>query len=375
MIGTARRLRDPARPRPGHRPRLHAPLRPRPRGRRLRPGPDRLRLGLVGGHPGRGLRRRSTPSGSACSSRTGRAVVFADPGLADLRHPRPVLRGPGGGAHHHRRQRRRAAPRGRLPRRTTSATPAPTSTSRSCAAPGTSPSRSTTRARYYRFEDFTPGRCFPYQDRHLHAVLRRLARAAAYRVGAKHADTYMLWGEPLAGDRRADRARHGQPPRPPAAHRGRGSRCRSARSSAAPTSEAWERAHGILDTDQRRGRPGVQAAVRAGGARRAGARRTPGSQRLLAAAEKGDLHDRCLWTPTTTAVGGGGNSTALVGIARDRGGGDPRLRRHRRQHRADPRLRPAPRRHRLRHATCCRWSARSSRTATPLGRCLRPSDQ
>jgi alkanesulfonate monooxygenase len=38
-----------------------------------------------------------------------------------------------------------------------------------------------------------------------------------------------------------------------------------------------------------------------------------GSQRLLAAAEKGDLHDRCLWTPTTKAVGGGGNSTALVG--------------------------------------------------------------
>ncbi len=38
-----------------------------------------------------------------------------------------------------------------------------------------------------------------------------------------------------------------------------------------------------------------------------------GSQRLLAAAAKGDLHDRALWTPTTTAVGGGGNSTALVG--------------------------------------------------------------
>ena len=38
-----------------------------------------------------------------------------------------------------------------------------------------------------------------------------------------------------------------------------------------------------------------------------------GSQRLLAAAAKGDLHDRALWTAPAKATGAGGNSTALVG--------------------------------------------------------------
>ena len=38
-----------------------------------------------------------------------------------------------------------------------------------------------------------------------------------------------------------------------------------------------------------------------------------GSQRLLAAAAKGELHDRALWTPLAAATGAGGNSTALVG--------------------------------------------------------------
>jgi alkanesulfonate monooxygenase len=38
-----------------------------------------------------------------------------------------------------------------------------------------------------------------------------------------------------------------------------------------------------------------------------------GSQRLLAAAEKGEVHDRCLWTATAAASGAAGNSTALVG--------------------------------------------------------------
>ena len=38
-----------------------------------------------------------------------------------------------------------------------------------------------------------------------------------------------------------------------------------------------------------------------------------GSQRLLAAAAKGERHDRALWTPLAAATGRGGNSTALVG--------------------------------------------------------------
>ena len=38
-----------------------------------------------------------------------------------------------------------------------------------------------------------------------------------------------------------------------------------------------------------------------------------GSQRLLAAAARGELHDRALWTPLSAATGAAGNSTALVG--------------------------------------------------------------
>ncbi|MDT7681567.1 MAG: alkanesulfonate monooxygenase, partial [Pseudonocardiales bacterium] len=38
-----------------------------------------------------------------------------------------------------------------------------------------------------------------------------------------------------------------------------------------------------------------------------------GSQRLLAAAQRGERHDRALWTPTAAATGAAGNSTALVG--------------------------------------------------------------
>jgi alkanesulfonate monooxygenase len=38
-----------------------------------------------------------------------------------------------------------------------------------------------------------------------------------------------------------------------------------------------------------------------------------GSQRLLEVAERGELHDRALWTPLVTATGAGGSTTALVG--------------------------------------------------------------
>ena len=38
-----------------------------------------------------------------------------------------------------------------------------------------------------------------------------------------------------------------------------------------------------------------------------------GSQRLLEIASRKDRHDRALWTPTATATGAAGASTALVG--------------------------------------------------------------
>ncbi|MDQ6525096.1 LLM class flavin-dependent oxidoreductase [Nocardioides sp. LHD-245] len=163
--------------------------------------------------------------------------------------------------------------------------------------------------RYYRFEGATP-QVFPYQDRHLELFFGG-SSPAAYVVGAKHADTYMLWGEPLKGT--------GEQIAAVAARAAEAGRTRRPRISVsfrpilgASDEAAWERAHGILDT--------INGAVGARFKQKVGqmhpqerAPENTGSQRLLAVAEKGELHDRCLWTPTTKAVGGGGNSTALVG--------------------------------------------------------------
>jgi alkanesulfonate monooxygenase len=157
--------------------------------------------------------------------------------------------------------------------------------------------------RHYRFEGYAPG-VLPYGDRHLPLFFGGSSEAA-YRVGGKHADTFMLWGEPLAETAEqiasvkaaADAA--GRPaPRISV----------SFRPIIAPTEElAWERAHGILD--RIKNGPGLSFLQE----RKPGAPQNEGSRRLLRAAEKGDLHDRALWTPTATAAGAGGNTTALVG--------------------------------------------------------------
>ena len=81
-----------------------------------------------------------------------------------------------------------------------------------------------------------------------------------------------------------------------------------------PTEElAWERAHRIL-APPRRTSPNSAASGAAPAGGLGGAQpRERGSQRLLAAAAKGELHDRALWTPLAAATGAAGNSTALVG--------------------------------------------------------------
>jgi alkanesulfonate monooxygenase len=162
---------------------------------------------------------------------------------------------------------------------------------------------------YYRFEGATP-QVFPYQDRHLELFFGG-SSPAAYGVGAKHADTYMLWGEPLkeTGEQIATITQK-------ASAAGRSTRPRisvSFRPILGRTdAEAWERAHSILDNIN--GTVGQAFRQKVNRLHPQGqAPENTGSRRLLAVAEKGDVHDRCLWTPTTTAVGGGGNSTALVG--------------------------------------------------------------
>jgi alkanesulfonate monooxygenase len=130
---------------------------------------------------------------------------------------------------------------------------------------------------------------------------------AAYRVGAKHADVYALWGEPLAETKqqiesiRAASAAAGRSEPPQISV--------SFRPIIGATEElAWQRAHQILEATQ----SALSAAPPRWGT---SGPRSVGSQRLLAAAEKGDLQDRALWTPIAKALGGGGNSTALVGTA------------------------------------------------------------
>jgi len=136
--------------------------------------------------------------------------------------------------------------------------------------------------------------------------------AAAYRVGGKHADTFALWGEPLAETKEQIDSVN-------AAARAAGRADTpgisvSFRPILGPTEElAWERAHQILAATKENVE-GFRARRRRetwglGGASPANV----GSQRLLAAAEKGELHDRALWTPLAAATGAAGNSTALVG--------------------------------------------------------------
>jgi alkanesulfonate monooxygenase len=135
---------------------------------------------------------------------------------------------------------------------------------------------------------------------------------AAYAVGSKHADVYAFWGEPLAQTAEqiarvraeAEAAGRSEPPRISV----------SFRPILGPTEAlAWERAHRILDAT----RKNFEAAKGLGGLVKRflpdGPPPNAGSQRLLAAAEAGELHDRCLWTPLAKATGAPGNTTALVG--------------------------------------------------------------
>jgi alkanesulfonate monooxygenase len=129
------------------------------------------------------------------------------------------------------------------------------------------------------------------------------ASSDAVRVGGKHADAYAFWGEPLEGIRERIRqvreaaAPHGRDPRFSV----------SLRPIVADTEQAaWSRAEAILEATR----------TRWGSTRRTfglEASNAVGSQRLLQAAAKSDVHDRRLWTALAKVTGATGNSTALVG--------------------------------------------------------------
>jgi alkanesulfonate monooxygenase len=129
------------------------------------------------------------------------------------------------------------------------------------------------------------------------------ASGAATRVAAKHCDVYALWGEPLAAvkQRIADiyekAAAFGRRPRISV----------SLRPIIAPTeTQAWERARRIL-AKVLEARPSV---VGEGAGMRPQA---VGARRLVDFAREAEVHDKRLWTPIAAAMGGAGNTTALVG--------------------------------------------------------------
>jgi len=162
------------------------------------------------------------------------------------------------------------------------------------------------QGRHYRIEGYASG-VRPYQQPHI-PIYFGGSSEAAYRVGGKHANVYALWGEPLAETAEqiasirsaAEAAGRDAPPRISV----------SFRPILGATEElAWERAHRILEQ--------TKAQVASAGSLikqlRPDGQKSAGSERLLAAAARGELHDRALWMPLTQAVGGAGNSTALVG--------------------------------------------------------------
>ena len=148
------------------------------------------------------------------------------------------------------------------------------------------------------------------------------ASPAAISVGARHADVYMLWGEPVAqiAERvagiRAEAARHGRTVR----------FSLSVRPIVGPTEEAaWQRAEEIRAATETRvtgarssQTQGVQVPDTPGPARRLfGFRESSsiGSERLQQQAAEREVYDGRLWYGVTRLTGPGGNSTALVGTA------------------------------------------------------------
>ncbi|KNH13109.1 alkanesulfonate monooxygenase [Arthrobacter sp. ZBG10] len=161
---------------------------------------------------------------------------------------------------------------------------------------------------FYQFKDFGSD-IHPFAGRRP-GISFGGSSEAAWAVGAREADIYAFFGEPLA-DAAEQQRRILQ--NAEAAGRIEPLRWQIAfRPIVAATDElAWEKAHAILARlESRRANGEVIDRVRDYRSKPEAA----GTQRLLAAAERADHHDRALWTALAKAAGGGGGSaTALVG--------------------------------------------------------------
>jgi alkanesulfonate monooxygenase len=129
------------------------------------------------------------------------------------------------------------------------------------------------------------------------------ASAAAVEVGARYADVYMLWGEPLAAaSERIETVRAAAS----AFGRTVGLSVSVRPILGATEAAAWGRAEEIA---------GLALAQRERFAGYRGRRDSTsvGSARLLAAASEADIHDERLYTRIAAITGAPGNTTALVG--------------------------------------------------------------
>lgn len=129
---------------------------------------------------------------------------------------------------------------------------------------------------------------------------------AAIDVGARLADVYAVWGEPLD----AARAFFTQVLDVAAGAGRRPSFSVSLRPILADTEEAaWARAEQIAAKTEQR----IAGASAGGGVFREGLTTSVGRQRLLEHADSKDVHDERLWTKVAGLTRSGGNTTALVG--------------------------------------------------------------
>jgi alkanesulfonate monooxygenase len=156
---------------------------------------------------------------------------------------------------------------------------------------------------FYRFEQ-NLSEVRTYQKPHV-PIYFGGASDVAKEVGAKRADVYALWGEPLESikeqiiDIRARAAKYNRDIRFSV----------SVRPILGDTEgEAWERAEGILD----RVKSSVGDTIGPGKPARL---QSEGARRLLDFAAKGDIHDKRLWMPIAATTGAAGSTTCLVGTA------------------------------------------------------------
>ncbi len=159
---------------------------------------------------------------------------------------------------------------------------------------------------FYRFEDFSTD-IKPVQEQL--AISVGGSSLQAYDVGGRVGDIFGLWGEPLRETAEQIAAVNAIAD---AAGRPRPRIWNSFRPIVAPTDElAWEKARRILARTQKilADRPRVVGAPGNGSA----VGQSVGSARLRDLAERGERHDRALWTPLAKALGGSGSTTALVG--------------------------------------------------------------